>query len=111
MIRRIAVLSAFALCLPTLVSAQEADLITLPQIAPEEVSKALLGAPLRTPEETYAITSDPAYDITDDESLFVVEGGTVKNADSWSAADSEACKSSGGIELPISAGRIACFKL
>lgn len=111
MIRQLALASAIVLCASGAAIAQESDTVTLPLITADELSEVLIGAPLLSSQEKYELTQDPQYDVANDESLFVVEGGTVKDAGTWTAADSEACKNSGGIELPISAGRIACFKL
>ena len=111
MIRQLTLASALVLCASGFATAQDSGPVTLPSITTDELSEVLIGAPLLSNQEKYELTQDPKYDVANDESLFVVEGGTVKDAGAWTAADSEACKNSGGIELPISAGRIACFKL
>lgn len=45
------------------------------------------------------------------ETVFVLETGNMKPAGEWTAADRKACSDLGGIELPVSAGRVACFRL
>jgi len=80
---------------PTLIDA-------LPRLEPD-LAATILVEPL---------TVDPnAPDAEEAVSLYVVGDGTILPASEWSAADSEACKTSGGIELPLPGGRIACFKI
>lgn len=45
------------------------------------------------------------------ETLYVLEDGTVKKSGEWGEADRAACKASGGVEIPLPAGRIACIRL
>ena len=80
---------------PTLIDA-------LPRLEPD-LAATILVEPL---------TVDPnAPDAEESVSLYVVGDGTILPASEWSAADSEACKTSGGVELPLPGGRIACFKI
>lgn len=84
-------------------SESETTLIdTLPRIEPA-LAATIVNEPL-------SVASD-APSAGEDISLFVVGDGSVLPAETWSAADSEACKSTGGVELPLPGGRIACFKL
>lgn len=75
---------------------------TLPRITPA------LAATLIADDITDIQNTSP---LEEDVSIYVVEEGTVLPASSWSATDTEACKASGGIEVPLPGNRIACFKL
>ena len=81
----------------------------LPVITLEEFN--IVDGVTITPATATTIENDPSHAIVDTESLFVIESGFQKDAAAWTADDSAACKSRGGVELPISAGRIACFLL
>lgn len=84
-------------------SESETTLIdTLPRIEPA-LAATIVNEPLSVAADAPAAGEDI--------SLFVVGDGSVLPAETWSAADSEACKSTGGVELPLPGGRIACFKL
>jgi len=86
-----------------LTSESETSVIdTLPRIEPA------LAAIVLTEPLTVAADAPPAEE---DVSLYVVGDGTILPASEWGAADSEACKASGGVELPLPGGRIACFKI
>lgn len=73
--------------------------------------------PRITPAQAATIVTDPlsvsadAESAEDEISIFVVGTGEIRPSGAWSAQDSAACKASGGIELPLPAGRTACFKL
>ncbi len=47
----------------------------------------------------------------DSETIYVLNDGTVKQSGAWGEADRKACKASGGIEIPLPAGRIGCIRL
>lgn len=71
----------------------------------DEQGKSLIGAPLG-----FNVTATGGDDGTP-ETVFVLDTGKLKPAGEWTAADRKACSDSGGIELPVSAGRVACFRL
>jgi hypothetical protein len=75
-------------------------------VATDAQGRALIGAPL-----SYNSGAGTAGIDDEAETVFVIEGGTVKGSGEWTAADRKACKDAGGIELPISAGRVACFRI
>ena len=45
------------------------------------------------------------------ETVYVLDNTNVKKSGSWNATDSAACKASGGIEIPLPAGRVGCIRL
>lgn len=69
-------------------------------------AKALIGAPLDT-----TLSGGSGEAEGDIGPLYVIGGNNVKPAGEWTEADKKACDAAGGIELPISAGRIACIRL
>lgn len=74
-------------------------------VATDSQGRALIGAPL-------GYNSSGAAGIDDSsETVFVIQNGTVKPSGEWTQVDREACKAAGGLEIPISAGRTACFRL
>jgi hypothetical protein len=75
---------------------------TLPRITPA------MAATLVSNDAASARNAAP---LEEDVSIYVVEDGTILPASSWGENDSAACKASGGVELPLPAGRIGCFKL
>lgn len=75
---------------------------TLAVVTPEQ-AEFLIDVPLSV--------NPNAEDAREDVTLYVLEDNAVKDSGSWTAQDSEACKASGGIELPLPAGRTGCFKL
>jgi len=81
-------------------SAEKASSVTT-----DAQGKTLIGAPL-----SYNPAAEGGNEGKPD-TLFVLETGSVKSTAEWSEADSKACKDSGGIELPVSAGRVGCFAL
>lgn len=74
-------------------------------VATDAQGRALIGAPLEFNAAGAAGTADNT------ETVFVIQNGTVKPSGEWTQADSQACKAAGGLEIPISAGRTACFRL
>ena len=103
---KIAAASAIALlALPA--AAQNAGSGSVPTVTTPAEAKALIGAPLET--------NPPASEYTEETGdvgpLFVIDGNNVKPQGEWTAADRKACDDAGGVELPISAGRVACFRL
>lgn len=78
------------------------DLDALPVLSEAEV-RSLSGARVILEEAT------PVQG--EDVSIFVVEDNVAKPEAAWTQADTERCKASGGIVLPISSARIACFAL
>jgi hypothetical protein len=81
---------------------EQAVLDALPRITPAQASTFIEGS----------LISDPtAESLEENIDLYVVEDGTVLPAASWSAEQSAACKAAGGVELPLPADRIGCFKL
>ena len=99
---------ALAVTTPSHAQQQTPDAASL-RVAPIETTaeaKALIGAPLDT--SASGTSGEPEGDVGP---LFVITENTVKPAAEWSAEDSAACKAAGGVELPISAGRIACINL
>lgn len=93
--------TAFVLATPAL--AQTSGIAPIESTAE---AQALIGAPLDTSASGGA--GEPEGDVGP---LFVITGNNVKPAGEWSEDDSKACKAAGGVELPISAGRIACISL
>jgi len=90
--------------------AAEAAVATTPAptsttVRTDEQGKTLIGAPLGI-----NIAATGGDDGTP-ETVFVLDTGKLKPAGEWTAADRKACSDSGGIELPVSAGRVACFRL
>jgi len=82
--------------------AETSILDTLPRIAPA-IAEAM---------ESSSASIDRSIPLAEEEtSIYVVGDGTILPASAWGARDSEACKASGGIELPLPGSRIACFKL
>ena len=75
-------------------------------VATDAQGRALIGAPLQYNSSVGSTGIDGEA-----ETVFVIEGGTVKGSGEWTDADRKACKDAGGIELPISAGRVACFRI
>ncbi len=74
-------------------------------VATDAQGKALIGASIGFNPAAAGGTGGDA------ETVFVLETGNMKPAGEWTAADRKACSDSGGIELPVSAGRLACFRL
>jgi hypothetical protein len=98
--------SAPAVAASTPVAADPDDFTAPPSsIVSDARGKLLIGAPL---EQSYR-ESEPLSDGQD--TVYVIDSGNLKESGAWTAADSEACKASGGIEIPLPAGRIACFDL
>ena len=96
--------AAVMMALPALAQNQPSG-----KVAPIETTaeaKALIGAPLDT--SLSGAGADPQGDTGP---LYVIEGNNMKPAAEWTEADKKACDAAGGIELPISAGRIACIRL
>jgi hypothetical protein len=81
---------------------EQAVIDSLPRITPAQAS-TLVGT-----STTGAVNAAP---LQEDVTVYVVEEGTVLPASSWNQDQSDACKASGGVEIPIPGGRIACFKL
>lgn len=73
-------------------------------VATDAQGRALIGAPLGYNAASGGIGGEA-------ETLFVIDGNNMKPAGEWTASDRKACSDSGGIELPVSAGRVACFRL
>ena len=74
-------------------------------VATDSEGRALIGAPLE-----YNASGAPSA-AENSETVFVIQNGTVKPSGEWTQADSQACKAAGGLEIPIAAGRTACFRL
>lgn len=105
MIHTFSTAAAIILISATAALAQTATAPTSSKVATDTEGKSLVGAPLSfNPSAEGGNEGKP-------DTLFVIETGSVKSAAEWSEADRNACKASGGIELPVSAGRIACFAL
>lgn len=74
-------------------------------VASDPRGRLLIGAPL---DPTYR-DSEPLSDGLN--TLFVIDDNNLKDAGTWTAEDRAACEADGGVELPLPAGRIACFRL
>ena len=103
-----------------IVSPDTADVITSTGtlgLLPADEQNALDSLPRITPAQAATIvgTAQPsgldAAPLEEEVTIYVVEEGTVLPASSWNQEQSDACKASGGVEIPLPAGRIACFKL
>ncbi len=68
-----------------------------------------IGAPLLSNEEKYELTKAPQFQFQPTDYLVIGEEA-VKPADNWAAADTTACEGSGGVVLPLPAGRTMCFR-
>ncbi len=86
-------------------------------LLPVEEQSALDALPRITPAQaaTFVGTSPTgaanAAPLEEDVTVYVVEDGTVLPASSWNQQQSDNCKASGGVEIPLPGDRIACFKL
>ena len=81
---------------------EQAALDALPRITPAQAA-TLIGGDLSA--------APNAESLNEDVEIFVVDDGMILPAANWTASQSAACKASGGVELPLPAGRIGCFKL
>ena len=106
MTAKLSLVAAFVLLGGASALAQTDATATSSKVATDAQGKALIGAPLG-----FNPAADAGEVEGDAETLFVIESGTAKQAGAWTEADRQACSASGGIELEISAGRIACFNL
>lgn len=101
--------------LPLITPATAETLIATPTIQPAQAPSVLDTLPRISAEDIATIAPlqvDPNAESAEEEvSLYVIEDGTILPADVWSARDSAACKAAGGVELPLPANRIGCFKL
>ena len=68
-----------------------------------------IGAPLLSNDEKYELTKAPEFQFSPTDYLVIGEDA-VKPAESWNATDTSACEASGGIVLPLPAGRTMCFR-
>ena len=98
---------AVAASTPVAAPATNPDDFTAPpsKIVSDTRGKLLIGAPLSQSYRESAPLSDS------EDTLYVIDSGNLKEAGAWTAADSQACKASGGVELPLPGGRVACFDL
>ena len=86
-------------------------------LLPQEEQQALDALPRITPAQAATLVGTSqngaldAAPLEEDVTIFVVEDGTILPASSWNQDQSDACKASGGVEIPIPGERIACFKL
>ncbi len=106
MTNKITLLSAIVICgtlggISQIASAAEP---TSKTVATDAQGKSLVGAPLGY----NPAAGDPEGD---SDTVYVLNDGTVKQSGAWSEADRAACKASGGIEIPLPAGRIGCIRL
>lgn len=107
MTNKFSLLSALVICGSFGAFAQIASAAepTSKTVATDAQGKTLVGAPLGY---------NPAAgnpDEGDGDTVYVLSDGTVKQTGAWSEADRQACKASGGIEIPLPAGRIGCIRL
>jgi len=89
--------------------AQSATKPTTPEptskiVATDAEGRTLIGEQLQYNPNVSAADGDP-------ETLYILNEGNVKQSGAWGEADREACKASGGIEVPLPAGRIGCIRL
>lgn len=94
--------SALAGTLGLLPADEQSAIDALPRITPAQAA-TIVGTP-----QTSGLDAAP---LEEDVTIYVVEEGTVLPASSWNQDQSDACKASGGVEIPLPGGRIACFKL
>lgn len=106
MTNKFSLLSAIVICGSFGAFAQIASAAepTSKTVATDAQGKTLIGAPLGY----NSAAGDPDGD---GDTVYVLNDGTVKQTGAWSEADSQACKASGGIEIPLPAGRIGCIRL
>lgn len=97
-------LTTFAIVTALTATTSLAQTGTVGEIGTEKEAKALIGAPLDT--SASGGSAEPQ-----NETLFFLEGNTVKPSGEWTEADRKACSDAGGTELPLPAGRIACIRL
>jgi len=109
---KLSLVSAFILLgsASALAQSAEAPAPTTPEptsttVATDTEGRALIGENL---VYNPAVTPDDAGDA---ETLYVLNDGTIKDSGEWAADDSKACKASGGIEVPLPAGRMGCIRL
>lgn len=74
-------------------------------VATDKEGRSLIGANLQYNPAVSAADAGEA------ETIFVLNDGTVKDSGEWAEDDRKACKASGGIEIPLPAGRVACIRL
>lgn len=104
---RLAALLAF---LPAAALAQSAPTGSLLEDIPDDIDPSIfIGAPLLSNEAKYELTKAPRFQFESTDFL-VIEGGDIKDTQSWTAADTAACEASGGEVLPLPAGRSLCFR-
>lgn len=73
-------------------------------VATDVQGRSLIGAQLQYNPAVTAADGDP-------ETLYFLNQGTVKQTGAWGEEDRKACEASGGIEIPLPAGRVACVRL
>jgi len=103
MTRKLSIAAALILMSSAVAMAESTP--TSSSVATDAEGKGLIGAPL-----SYNPSAEGGNEGNPD-TLFVIDTSSAKSSAEWTEADRKACKDSGGIELPISAGRIACFAL
>ena len=86
-----------------LLPADEQEVLdSLPRITPAQAA-TIVGTPSNA-----GINADP---LEEDVTVYVVEDGTILPESAWNQQQRDACKASGGVEIPIPGDRIACIKL
>ena len=109
MIDRISLVSTLILMGSTSAFAQTAAAPTTPEptsttIATDKEGRLLIGEQLQYNPNVSAADGEA-------ETLYILNDGNVKESGAWGEEDRKACKASGGIEIPLPAGRIGCIRL
>jgi len=106
---KFSLVSAFILMGSASAFAQSATEPTTPEptsktVATDAEGRTLIGERLQYNPNVSAADGDA-------ETLYILNDGNVKQSGAWGEADRQACKASGGIEIPLPAGRIGCIRL
>ncbi len=106
---KLSLVSAFLLVGTVSAHAQSATAPATPEptsktVATDAQGRTLIGAPLQYNPAVSGADGDA-------ETLYILNDGTVKQSGAWGEEDRKACKASGGIEIPLPAGRIGCIRL
>ena len=109
MTTKLSLVSAFILIGSASAYAQSAAAPATPEptsktVATDAQGRSLIGAPLQYNPAVSGIDGEP-------DTLYILHEGAVKQSGAWGEADSQACKASGGVEIPLPAGRVGCIKL
>lgn len=109
MTTKLSLITAFILMGSASAFAQTAAAPTTPEptskiVATDAEGRALIGESLQYNPNVSGADGEA-------ETLYILNDGTVKQSGAWGEDDRKACEASGGIEIPLPAGRVGCIRL